>query len=208
MFGKKDSQPQSPSPSDRVTSAKPGAKGRPTRSRKEAEAANRRDMIPADRKLAKQRARERRDEAWRRQQLAMDTGDERYMPARERGRARRITRDYIDSRWSIAEFVLPAMLLLIVVMLSLSLLVQVIPPRATAILVQVITYGTYVLLGASVIESVWVMRKIRSYLEEHHPNEPWPKGSWFYIFSRMVMARRWRQPKPQVKRGEFNKSRG
>jgi hypothetical protein len=198
VFGKKSKAEQDPKPEKN-----PQGKGRPTRSRKEAEAANLRPMIPKDRKEAKRRRRERENEAWRRQQIAMETGDERYMPARDKGRIRRFTRDYVDARWSLAEFVLPAMLLLIIGMLGMVMLARATSEQVAATVVQVLTYGTYGLLLLSVFEAIYVNAKIKRLTQEKWPHEPWPKRNWFYTFSRMIMARRWRQPKPQVERGEF-----
>lgn len=199
VFGKwKKSEPQSSGP----RKPKKG-KGRPTPTRKEAEAARRRDMIPADRKLAKKLSRERQNEMWRRQQEAMETGDERYLPARDRGRMRRFTRDYIDARWSFAEFVLPAMFGLILVMLSMTILIQHVSQQFAQFVVGSISWGTYGLLFLSIGEAIWVHHRVKKLATEKYPQETWPRRSGFYVFSRMVMARRWRQPKPQVARGEF-----
>lgn len=199
MFGKRKSEEK-----DQATqqAKAPKGKGRPTPTRREAEAKNLKPMIPKDRKLAKQRARERQNEAWRRQQIAMETGDERYMPARDQGRIRRFTRDYVDARWSLAEWVLPMMLFLIVVMLGMVFLARVTSEYVAAMVVQGVTYATYGLLFIGIFESIYVNAKIKRLVQEKYPNEPW-KNNWFYTFSRMIMTRRWRSPRPQVKRGEF-----
>ena len=52
-----------------------------------------------------------------RQREAMASGDERYLPARDKGPVRRFARDYVDSRFRVAEFFLP----LAVVILVLSM---------------------------------------------------------------------------------------
>ena len=36
-----------------------------------------------------------------------------------------------------------------------------------------------------------------------HPREDIPSGTAYYAFSRMIMPRRWRSPRPQVDRGQF-----
>lgn len=199
MFGKKSKEEQEPKAEVKA----PKGKGRPTPTRKEAEAANLRPMIPKDRKEAKRRRKEKENEAWRRQQIAMETGDERYMPTRDKGRVRRFTRDYVDARWSLAEFVLPAMLLLIIGMLGMVMLARATSEQFAAMFVQSLTYGTYGLLLLSVFEAIYVNARVKRLVQEKWPNEEWPKRNWFYTFSRMIMARRWRQPKPQVERGEF-----
>lgn len=206
MFGKRES-------SSKVNAARGAAcekeagktsgKGRPTPKRRDQEAARRKDMIPADRKLAKQRARQRRDELWRRQQQAMETGDERYLPLRDKGRIRRLTRDYVDARWSFAEWVLPMMLVMVLTMFGVSIMVRFTSEVVAAWILQSVTLVTYGLLVIAIVESIFVLRKVRRIAEQKYPNEAWPRGSWFYIFSRMVMTRRWRQPRTQVQRGQL-----
>lgn len=196
VFGKEKSKDHSGDQAHEVV-----GKGRPTRSRKEAEAANRRPMIPKDRREAKRRRRERENALWERQQRAMETGDERYMPARDKGRIRRFTRDYVDARWTLAEFVLPMMLVLIIAMFSMIFLARLTTPETAALVVQVVTYLTYGMLIFSVFESILINMQIKKIAAKKWPNEPWIRN-WFYTFSRMIMLRRWRQPKPQVKRGK------
>ena len=107
MFGRK----QSPAPEVESTPVTddhdPRApKGRPTPSRKDAEAARKQQLkIPKDPKAAKAAARERDREARATARAGMMAGDERYMPARDKGPARAFTRDFVDSRFSIAEIV-------------------------------------------------------------------------------------------------------
>ncbi|EPD30370.1 DUF3043 domain-containing protein [uncultured Actinomyces sp.] len=196
VFGKEKSKDKSDEQAHEVV-----GKGRPTRTRKEAEAANRRPMIPKDRREAKRRRRERENAIWERQQRAMETGDERYMPARDKGKIRRFTRDYVDARWTLAEFVLPSMLVLIIAMFSMIFLARLTTPETAALVVQVVTYVTYGLLIFSVFESILINLQIKKIVTQKWPNEPWIRN-WFYTFSRMIMLRRWRQPRPQVKRGE------
>lgn len=176
-------------------------KGRPTRSRKEAEAARQRPLVPSDRKAAKEISRQKRDEAYRREREALETGNERYLPVRDKGKVRRYYRDYIDARWSISEFLLPGMLIFLAGMLVISFIR--IPGNVSEIIVIAITAIFYGLLFLSIIESVAIGPKIKKRVQAKYPNEVIPKGTWFYMYSRMLMARRWRSPKPQVARGEF-----
>lgn len=185
-----------------ATSEEAKGKGRPTPKRKDAQAAKRRDLIPADRKLAKQQARARQEEMWRRQQEAMDSGDERYMPARDKGRSRRFLRDVIDSRWSISELVLPAMIFMILSLMLTAALVSVVNPETAALVLNTITWVTYGLLLFSVFETTFIYYRAKKQFTQKFPHEDWVPRGWFYAFSRLIMARRWRQPKPQVVRGE------
>ena len=97
----------------------PGAKGRPTPTRKEAEAAAReRAKAGMDKKAAQKLLRERRAESNAKMRAGMRSGDERYLPARDQGPVKRFVRDYVDARLSIAEFLLPLLLVIMVLQYS------------------------------------------------------------------------------------------
>jgi hypothetical protein len=69
---------------------KPGGKGRPTPTRKEAEAAARaRAKVPRTRKEQMQRQRQTKTQSSKEVRAAMKAGDERYLPARDKGPVRR-----------------------------------------------------------------------------------------------------------------------
>lgn len=178
-----------------------GKKDAPTRSRKEAEAANKRPLVPGDRKVARQLERKKRDEAYARERVALETGDERYMPARDKGKVRRYIRDWVDARWSISEFVLPAMVIFLAGVMALSFLK--IDSGIMNLVMVALMVTFYSLLVFSVLEAIIVWIRMQSRLKQLYPNEPIPRGSWFYMYSRMIMAKRWRSPKPQVTRGQF-----
>ncbi len=95
---------------------KEGGKGRPTPSRKEARPPPGR--APGPRRTRRPRpscARQRRTENNARAREGMRTGDERYLPARDKGPVRRFVRDWVDSRLCMAELLLP---LLVVIMIG------------------------------------------------------------------------------------------
>ncbi len=179
----------------------PGKKAAPTRSRKEAQAANQRPLVPTDRKMARQLDKKKRDEAFARERKALETGDERYLPARDKGKIRRYVRDWVDARWSISEFLLPAMLLFLAGVLGLSLIK--INERTANVIILSLMALFYTMLLVSVIEATVVWQRMKRRLKRLYPNDPIPRGTWFYMYTRMVMARRWRSPKPQVARGQF-----
>ena len=80
----------------RVDENTPGAKGRKTPSRKEAEEARKKAMkTPMTRKEQMKREREARAQIRERQQEALKSGDERYLPVRDRGPVRRFIRDLL-----------------------------------------------------------------------------------------------------------------
>ena len=48
----------------------------------------------------------------------MKSGDERYLPERDQGPVKRFVRDYVDARLSIAEFLLPLLVVIMVMQYS------------------------------------------------------------------------------------------
>ena len=94
---------KSPEPAQ-PTVVKEGGKGRPTPSRREAEAARKaRAKAGMDKKAAKQLLRERRAAENAKMRQGLKTGDERYLPPRDQGPVRRFVRDFVDARVSMAE---------------------------------------------------------------------------------------------------------
>jgi hypothetical protein len=163
-------------------------KGRPTPTRKEAEAAAReRARAGRDKKAAQKLLREKRTESNRRMREGMKAGEEKYLPARDQGPVRRYVRDWVDSRLSVAEFLLP---LLIVIMVLQS--------TGSAGLSSLIWTVMIVLL---VIDTLWIRFKLRRDLRARFPGESL-RGTTFYAFVRMLQLRFMRLPKPNVKLGE------
>ena len=110
MFGRKDKTIEAPQ-DEPAHEARPGAKNRPTPKRRDQEAARKQPMIVTDRKAAKVAERAKRMEASGKMRQAMVTGDDRYLPPRDKGPVRRFVRDSIDARWNLAEFLLPFMVM-------------------------------------------------------------------------------------------------
>jgi hypothetical protein len=90
-------------------------KGRPTPKRSVAQS-QRRSVANTtmSRKEASKRQREERRAALERQRQALASGDERYLPARDKGPVRRFARDFVDSRFHIAEWFLPMAVVILV----------------------------------------------------------------------------------------------
>lgn len=174
---------------------RPGAKNRPTPKRREAEAARRRPLIETDRKAAAQRDRAVSREERAKQQQAMMRGEEWALLPRDRGVARRYMRDYIDARWNIAEFTMPAL----IVAMILSLLVGQLKNPGLITAVMVLTYGV-ILLG--VVEQTLVHYAMKRKFAATHPGEIWPPRAAFYSGMRAFQLRPTRVPRAQVKRGE------
>lgn len=168
------------------------SKGRATPSRREAEQARKKQMkMPMTRKEQSKRERSARDDLRRKQQAALRTGDEKHLPARERGPVRRFLRDYVDRRWNVAEFMLP----ILVVILVLSYIGQ---PWS---LYMVTFLWTFTIIGV-VLDTFLLLRGIKRELAARGFDPDQTSGSRFYALLRSTQLRRFRLPKPQVKRGE------
>jgi hypothetical protein len=166
-------------------------KGRPTPKRSEAQAQRRSfASTPTNRKDAAKRQREERRAQLERQRQALASGDERYLPARDKGPVRRFARDWVDSRFNMAEFFLP----LAVVILVLSV-VQVPALQSIALLLWL------VVIVLIVLDSLLSGFRLRKRLAERFPDQN-KKGAVAYALMRSLQMRRLRLPKPQVKRGE------
>lgn len=166
-------------------------KGRPTPKRSEAQT-QRRSVAntPTTRKEASKRQRDDRRAAMERQRSALASGDERYLPVRDKGPVRKFARDFVDSRFCIAEFFLP----LAVVILVLSM-VQVGSLQNIALLLWL------VVILLIVVDSVGIAIRLKKQLNTRFPDQP-KKGAVPYALMRTLQMRRLRLPKPQVKRGE------
>jgi hypothetical protein len=166
-------------------------KGRPTPKRSEAQTQRRSvATTPKNRKEGAKRQRDERRAAMERQRQALASGDERYLPARDKGPVRRFARDFIDSRFCVAEFFLP----MAVVILVLSM-VQVGSLQNIALLLWLFV------IVLILVDSVGIAIRLKKQLAERHPDVS-RKGAVPYALMRSLQMRRLRLPKPQVKRGE------
>ena len=194
VFGrKKDSQNGTPSA---ITYAeRPGAKNRPTPSRREQEEARKRPLVPMDRKAAAKQSREANKLARAKQRAALLSGDEHALPARDKGPVKRFIRDAVDTRWNIGEFMLPVM----IVVLALTFVAPMFPSlaRLATLLVFTMVYG---LVAAGVLDAFLMWRRIKAKVIAKFGENP-PRGSAMYAVMRAFQMRRSRLPRPQVERG-------
>ena len=181
-----------------VTAAEPqetrdpqAPKGRPTPKRSEAQAQRRTLAKPASsRKEAAKRQREARRTAMARQREALAGGDERYLPPRDKGPVRRFARDYVDSRWSVAEFFLPIAVIILALSMVPSLQVKNISLLLWLVMIVMI-----------VLDSIGHGFRLKRALKDRFPDES-KRGAVAYALMRTLQLRRMRLPKPQVERGE------
>jgi Protein of unknown function (DUF3043) len=185
---RRTSKTESPQPD--ISAKGPGAKGRPTPTRKEAEAAARaRAKTTMDKKTAQKVLRERRTESNSKVREAMRTGDERYLPARDKGPVKRFIRDYVDARLSIAEFLLPVLIAIMVLQYS-----------SNARMIQIGSALMTTTLLVVAVDTSWLLFRIKRAIRAKYPDESL-KGTTFYTVMRVLQLRFMRMPKPQVKIG-------
>lgn len=166
-------------------------KGRPTPKRSEAQSQRRSvASTPVSRKDSAKRQREDRRQALDRQRRALAGGDERYLPARDKGPVRKFARDWVDSRINVAEFFLP--LAIVILILSVVRVPQI---QSIALLLWAIV------IVLIVVDSAFSGYRLRKRLAEKFPDVN-RRGAVAYGLMRSLQMRRLRLPKPQVKRGE------
>jgi hypothetical protein len=163
-------------------------KGRPTPKRKEAQQARKQRIAPPKGRrevAAREREQRRKERDLTRQALA--SGDPRHLPARDRGPVRGFCRDFVDCRRSIAEFLLP----LLVVVFAVSAFLR-LPVVSSLIL--------YATMLATAMDTALLVLRLRRELRGRYPDES-HKGATLYTVLRSSQLRRLRLPKPRVKVG-------
>jgi hypothetical protein len=183
-------KPESDAPSA-STVEKEGGKGRPTPTRREAEAAARaRAKVPRTRKEIAKAQRAARVESSQRVRSAMKSGDERYFLARDKGPVRSFIRDFVDSRFSFIELMIPLLILTMVLGYSGN------PTLAS--MGNTILLGTMLLV---VVDLLFMRRRMRRELARRFPSES-TKGTTYYAVMRSLQMKFMRLPKPKVKIGQ------
>jgi hypothetical protein len=193
-------QPRSSAGSGGTTPPTPrsaeAAKGRPTPKRSEAER-NRRQPItgsgsrsraPAAPRTPEEKARARGDRA--RKYEAMKQGEAWALNPRDRGPAKALARDYIDSKRRISEFYMYILVVLLAaVFLRNKTEQQYISPLVLVLVVVI-------LLDAQIIR-----RSLRRLVAERLPGES-TRGLTVYAVMRALQIRRFRMPAPRVRPGD------
>jgi len=167
----------------------PIAKGRPTPTRKEQEAARKQPLVPSDRRLAARQSRDQVTAQRDRARVGMARGEEKYLPARDKGPQKRFARDYVDARFSIGEVLLPVAVV--------TILGTLIPSVGNFIFI-----GIYLFLLVVVADGIWMGQRIISQLGAKYGKDKVERGIRWYSFMRAIQLRPMRLPKPQVKRGQ------
>lgn len=165
-------------------------KGRPTPSRKQAQAANARPIVGSKDKAALKEQRRQQATARERARIGMMEGEERYLTVRDRGPQRRFVRDTVDARWNVGELLIP-MMLVVLVMTFIPGVMQV---------VSLIVIWAFV--GIAVIDAVLLGFRLKKQLADKFGEDRVQPGFRWYAAMRAFQFRPLRAPKPQVKRGQ------
>ena len=205
MFGRdKTSATSATSSADRSHAServKEGGKGRATPTRREAEQRNRRPVVGApppprgatraERKAQRAARSAAAREERMRNRIALANGDERSMPARDRGPVRRFVRDFVDARRNLGEMFLPVALVAIVI--------GFIGVAQAQIISMLVLYGMVLAIG---VDSFLLSRRIKRVAKAKFGDKG-TAGVGSYAVMRALQLRRARMPKPQVERGQF-----
>jgi hypothetical protein len=184
-----------------VVEPKAGGKGRPTPSRKEAEARNRRPLLGAppppkgatreERKASRQARNATVREERARVRAAQARGDESALAPKDRGPVRRYVRDYVDARRNFGEYFLPVALF--------ALVVGVINVPVARLLSLALLYVFVVVIA---VDSFLLNRKVKKLTAEKFAGRS-NAGVGTYAMMRALQFRRGRMPKVQVERGQY-----
>lgn len=171
---------------------KVGGKNRPTPKRSQQQARNRRPLVPTDRRAAAKASREAMREQRMKAREAMTTGDERYLPPRDKGPVKRFVRDFVDARYNVGEFFLVVAMVVVVLTFVPDPMVQL-----------VVTGLLWLTVIVSVADGYVLSRKLKKALNAKFGPENVPAGSVRYGVLRAFQIRRTRLPKPMVARGQY-----
>jgi hypothetical protein len=164
-------------------------KGHATPTRKDREAARKRPLVggktPEAKALSKDQQRAQRERA----RVGMANGEEKYLPARDRGPQKRFIRDIVDSRWGFAELTIPILALLVIV------------GYFDVGLANYVNYGLWALVLLVLIDVIVLHFRLRRLLSEKFGADRVEKHGLYHA-TRSIQLRVMRLPKPQVKRGQ------
>jgi hypothetical protein len=166
-------------------------KGRATPSRKEREQARLRPIIGPKTPEARKAEKARIAESRRTSREGALNGEERYLTPRDKGPQKRLVRDFVDSRFSAGQVLMPALVASVLITFVESPLVQ--------LVVMILLYA---FLFALVFNAVLIGRAAKKLVEERFGKDKTEAGLIRYAAMRSAQSRFLRLPKPQVKRGD------
>jgi hypothetical protein len=189
--------PDGPAANKQPRSPAEAAKGRPTPKRSEAER-NRRQPITGARPGArpgartprtpedKSRARSDRNRKYE----AMRRGEEWALNPKDRGPARQLARDYVDSHRRVSEYYMYVLIVLLVAIFLRNKSLQDIISPLVIVLVVII-----------VIDAQLIRRQLNRLVAQRLPGQS-ARGLTMYAVLRALQIRRFRVPAPRVRPGD------
>lgn len=194
MFRRRNQTAEAPPVAEPEEPQKKGytpGKGQPTPKRRDAEANRRRTMTaPKTRKEAARQMRERNARERKMAEQEAAKGNDRYLPVRDQGPAKALTRDLVDSRRSFSQYFM-------FVSIGIVLIAMVPVPQ-----VQLLIYYLWILMMAVVVfEGFMIARRAKRLIRERMPEES-TRGVMMYAAMRGLMIRKLRMPKPRVNIGD------
>jgi hypothetical protein len=184
--------PDGPAEAKQPRSPAEAAKGRPTPKRSEAERHRRQPITgsraPATPRTPEDKAKARSDRG--RKYEAMKKGESWALNPRDRGPAKALARDYIDSKRRISEYYMYILVLLLAAVFLRNKTEQ-----------QYISPLVLVLVVIIVIDAQVIRRSLRKLVAERLPGES-TRGLTMYAVMRALQIRRFRMPAPRVRPGE------
>jgi hypothetical protein len=187
--------------------SKPAAqagKGRPTPKRSEAEANRYRTLTGSTtsgrgrtaapdpkRKLTpeeKDKARQERSK----QLQAMRRGEDWALGPRDRGPAKRLARDYVDSHRRPMEYYMYALIILVIALFA---------GKSHSALGNYLQIFLIAIIAVIAVDAYFLRRSILKAVHERLPNES-TRGLAFYAIMRGLQLRRFRTPAPRLKPGD------
>jgi len=188
--------PDSPADVKQPRSAAQAAKGRPTPKRSVAER-NRRQPItgsgsrsraPAAPRTPEEKSRARGERA--RKYEAMKQGESWALNPRDRGPAKALARDYIDSKRRVSEYYMYILVVLLAAVFLRNKTEQ-----------QYISPLVLVLVVVILLDAQLIRRSLRRLVSERLPGES-TRGLTVYAVMRALQIRRFRMPAPRIRPGE------
>jgi hypothetical protein len=192
VFGRKNEPAAESAGQPEEKPAPLAGKGTPTPRRKDQEAARRRPLVPADRKASKVAERQAAAEERARVRRALETGDERHLPFKDRGPQKRFVRDVVDARFNIGEYLMFAALAFVVI--------SFVVPQASDAQVYILT-AFWVVFILVILDTFLLSRQLKKRLTAKFGEIE--RGTVWYGAMRALQFRPLRLPKPQVTRGQY-----
>ncbi|MGH3177546.1 MAG: DUF3043 domain-containing protein [Streptosporangiaceae bacterium] len=182
--GPADTKPRSPAEA---------AKGRPTPKRSVAEAKRRQPITgssraPAAPRTKEEKAKARTNRAGRYE--AMKRGEAWALNPRDRGPARALTRDFVDSKRRVSEYYMYILVILLAAVFVRSSAAQAIISPVVLLLILVI-----------IVDGTLIRRSLNRLMAERLPGES-TRGLTMYAVMRALQIRRFRVPAPRVHPGD------